>query len=426
MGNSCRGDQACMGDRDSVVNHISQQEIKNFRRDHEDDNLSEDQYILVTDLSGFTRLTKKHGPVHYISIIVRMNQLWRSYLEKFNPVKFTLEADNFIGVFDSPEDAFNAACTFVALLTEFNESIPSDREHFKIMIGGVGIAQGSDLLYDDDIGGFVGDTFREGFMFGEDLGEKDFFVTPQFGDTLFKALPETKNFFTFVREEREGFEGISFKFESTEEWCKNTIEFYPFEFPKTTDTSFIPEALIDFTRRYDSLEELGVSSIEEWDQIIFDKHVVKDAVSFLFHVNCQTLKLEQQIYKEMDTILKNFNCTKKDQTFICFSESAEAFALALVLQTLFHKYNLINFGFGIGKGDLIDVSGTHIHSGDCVNTASKIGQDCAQNGEIFMVKAVKEDLEKDGLLDNYEVTYKKRQMSKCELEFYSITPVIAE
>jgi hypothetical protein len=46
-------------------------------------------------------------------------------------------------------------------------------------------------------------------------------------------------------------------------------------------------------------------------------------------------------------------------------------------------------GFGIGKGDILDVPGTWIHISDEINTASKIAEDLAVHGEIFFTENVR-------------------------------------
>ena len=52
--------------------------------------------VLVSDLSGFTRLTRKYGVIHFASVIVRKRQLCLPILHKHGALFISTEADNFI------------------------------------------------------------------------------------------------------------------------------------------------------------------------------------------------------------------------------------------------------------------------------------------------------------------------------------------
>jgi len=60
-------------------------------------------------LSGFTSTTRKHGIVHFASIIVRMRQICLPIFEKRKASFITTEADNFIVVFEDTTNAVLAA-----------------------------------------------------------------------------------------------------------------------------------------------------------------------------------------------------------------------------------------------------------------------------------------------------------------------------
>ena len=65
--------------------------------------------ILVTDMTGFTRLTKKMGIVHFASLILKMRQLCSPIFRLYNAMDISTEADNFFVVFPNPADALAAA-----------------------------------------------------------------------------------------------------------------------------------------------------------------------------------------------------------------------------------------------------------------------------------------------------------------------------
>lgn len=128
------------------------------------DRLGTDGAVLVTDLSGFTKTTKKHGIVHFLSIFRRFQ---RSSLPLFNKHGGSLmkqEADDLIGLFERTEDAVAAALDMFQTVWSLNAKCHRDDR-----IGlSIGIDHGRFLKLADDA---FGDPINVAYKLGEDIAK---------------------------------------------------------------------------------------------------------------------------------------------------------------------------------------------------------------------------------------------------------------
>lgn len=64
--------------------------------------------VMVLDSSGFTRLTRKHGIIHFMSLIVAMRDIIEPIVESHDALAAWSEADNSYAVFPSAKAAVRA------------------------------------------------------------------------------------------------------------------------------------------------------------------------------------------------------------------------------------------------------------------------------------------------------------------------------
>lgn len=102
--------------------------------------------ILVLDMVGFSRLSHKHGIIHYLSMIARMDLVARPSVEGNGGRVVKQEADNLFAVFDTPGMALEAALDMFRSFEAINGVTPSDSDVY----GSVGIGYGPTLLIGDD------------------------------------------------------------------------------------------------------------------------------------------------------------------------------------------------------------------------------------------------------------------------------------
>src|SRR5678809_594162 len=65
--------------------------------------------VFVLDMSGFSRLTRKYGIIHYLSMVRRMQMTTGPIVKSFDGYMIKYDADNCFALFPSPLNAINAA-----------------------------------------------------------------------------------------------------------------------------------------------------------------------------------------------------------------------------------------------------------------------------------------------------------------------------
>jgi adenylate cyclase len=120
--------------------------------------------VLVMDMSGFSLLSYRHGIVHYLSMVLRMQMTTKPIIEQHHGQVVKFEADNCFAMFDEPLPAVRAA---VALNTAFLAINNLTDNEFDIRVS-IGIDYGNVLL----IGGpdYFGNTVNRASKIGEDIG----------------------------------------------------------------------------------------------------------------------------------------------------------------------------------------------------------------------------------------------------------------
>lgn len=120
--------------------------------------------ILVTDLSGFTRITKHHGIIHFLSIFRRCQRACLPLIESRGGVLLKQEADDFIAFFPDAPEAVRCALDMLEKTRELNRTLADDDRVFMC----IGVEYGPLLRLTDDA---FGDTVNVAFKLGEDVAE---------------------------------------------------------------------------------------------------------------------------------------------------------------------------------------------------------------------------------------------------------------
>jgi len=121
--------------------------------------------VLALDSSGFTRIIKDRGAVHYLSCLVRVREVLRPVFERHGCVSFRPEADNILAEFRSPKDALEAALEANRTLRAAKIML-TESEPFRICIG---IGYGDVLCSQSE--GVFGDQMNLASKLGEDIAK---------------------------------------------------------------------------------------------------------------------------------------------------------------------------------------------------------------------------------------------------------------
>jgi class 3 adenylate cyclase len=122
--------------------------------------------IFVLDMSGFSRTVQRHGLIHYLAMIHRMQRVVTPIIQKTGGYIVKFEADNCFAVFPSSAEALEAAVQIKHDLNVMN-LVTEDTSDVHISVG---IGYGPILLFCDDM---YGNEMNLASKLGEDLAERD-------------------------------------------------------------------------------------------------------------------------------------------------------------------------------------------------------------------------------------------------------------
>jgi adenylate cyclase len=138
--------------------------------------------VFVMDMAGFSLLSYRHGIVHYLSMVRRMQLTTEPIVEKYRGQVIKFEADNCFAMFDDPLSAVRAAIALNSAFFAMNV-LTEDESDIRVSIG---IDYGDVLL----IGGpdYFGHSVNCASKIGEDIGAPgEILVTA----TAFRQIPAT-------------------------------------------------------------------------------------------------------------------------------------------------------------------------------------------------------------------------------------------
>ena len=126
----------------------------------------ESHAVMVMDMSGFSRVTIKHGIMHFLAMIHRMNQIVAPTVREHGGRVIKFEADNAFAIFDKVEDAVEAAIDTSRRFSAANTMLPEEMD----MHGKFGIGYGEVLIVEDK--DLFGSEVNLASKLGEDLAER--------------------------------------------------------------------------------------------------------------------------------------------------------------------------------------------------------------------------------------------------------------
>ena len=125
-----------------------------------------EQTVFVLDMSGFSLLTRKHGIIHYLSMVRRMQLTAEPIIESYEGYMIKFEADNCFAMFPTPLLAVNAAIAMQHAFAASNILTPDDLDiHISC-----GIDYGKILIVGRE--DCFGDAVNRASKLGEDIAER--------------------------------------------------------------------------------------------------------------------------------------------------------------------------------------------------------------------------------------------------------------
>lgn len=148
------------------VNAPTKQEVEDeFGRTGKSASMEKQELCIVTsDMSGFTRLTKAYGILHFLRLVLKVRSIFLPAMEKVGGWKVKYEGDNIIAAFPSVDVAIQCLKFCKGEIAAYNETRQKD---FQVRIG-FGLDIGEVQIQGHDI---VGPAFDCSFKLAEDIAE---------------------------------------------------------------------------------------------------------------------------------------------------------------------------------------------------------------------------------------------------------------
>lgn len=137
------------------------------------------------------------------------------------------------------------------------------------------------------------------------------------------------------------------------------------------------------------------------------------------------MRLEFECLERLKGILDVCRAEEVEDVMYLFQDPVDAIMAALQIRDLTtsisaqlrsdEKPTVVIKGYGIHLGEVLNISGTDVHWGDPINTASKLGQDLATDGEIIISDATYDVVQKDLRLKG--VVFDNVELHKSKITF---------
>ena len=121
--------------------------------------------VLISDMSGFTRITRSRGILHFLALFQKAHHLGETLFTRHGGRFLKTAADNLFALFDTVGAAAACAQAMMHGAEQLNAGIASPDGHVRLCIG---IGFGRILELSDDA---FGDQVNVAFKLGEDIAE---------------------------------------------------------------------------------------------------------------------------------------------------------------------------------------------------------------------------------------------------------------
>ena len=138
--------------------------------------------IFILDMSGFSRTTKSHGIVYYLSMVKKMQRVVEPIVNTRSGRLVKFEADNAFAFFETPDQAVQAAIDIKVAIDAANRK---DSDDLDIQVS-VGIDYGKFLFLEEN-DDFFGDPVNVASKLGEDIASNGEILV---SETAFTMIPD--------------------------------------------------------------------------------------------------------------------------------------------------------------------------------------------------------------------------------------------
>lgn len=410
-----------------------------------------DKVLLVSDMSGFTRVSKEEGIIHFLTLIKQMQAMCLPIVEHWCGSLIKVVADNLFCVFDDPCKAIQAALQMKQYTDKWSEDCSrNDRISLSIglAMGNLWVLPGVDVF---------GKTADVAFNMGENIASKEILIDAN----MYEVVRHSDKFHDWSFKCRE--EIISndiytvFRVEPSKTWCQTAIRKTPSAGDSDTIWrpglpyfSFVhPQINHIEPLRFLSLINERILSVGKKNRLLIDKRI-KEVFSEHRAVLVLESRLEPSSGNEdhdissaevsmLDSIMffkkicsQEVSANKGmeiqsganqmiSQVFALFPSVDWAFQAAVVCKNSLEEECprlAKNLAWGICYGEILDFDATNAF-GDAVNVSFKLGEDIANNGDFLISDIAFQELGPN-ITSEFQFEQRTESLSGVTIKFHAL------
>ena len=350
--------------------------------------------LFCSDMSGFSRICKEEGILHFLSLVKMMQSIMLPLLEARGGQLVKVAADNLFVIFEDPKQAVRAAWDCVTAAGVFSKGKVANnciKMSIGLAMGDMWVVEGADVF---------GDAAHVAFALGEDISSKEILVGPN----VYAHLGPDDYLYEAREEEIAGVMTTYYKLDTKGQWPKPPM---PERIRPVINPPINSEEPLDFVtllarrqgcERPDDKHKVDVLMHKRFTQRkavlvveMFEQAEISRRDGVLSYIS-QVLRMKRicgsSVADWRGKTVRAVETKVVGQVFALFDNPADAVACALECTHDCHS-EAFELQCGIGYTDVLNLDACNVF-GDAVNFAFKLGEDVAGENEILVTENVVE------------------------------------
>ena len=371
--------------------------------------------LWASDMSGFSRICKEEGILHFLSLVKMMQSIMLPLLEARGGELIKVAADNLFVVFDDPKQAVRAAWDCKTAAKRFSAG---KRANDSIKLS-VGIAMGDMWVIDGaDV---FGDAAHIAFKLGEDISSKEVLIE----ESVYNCLGPNDYLYDRREEDIAGVMTTYYKLETRGAW---PIPPMPERIRPVINPPINSEEPLDFVTLL--ARRQGCSRNEDKrkvDVLMHKRFTQKKAVLIVEMHNQGEISRRDGVLAYISQVLRMKKICRSSvqdwrgktvravdtkvvgQVFALFDSPQDAVACALECVHDCHSENF-ELACGIGYSAVLNLDACNVF-GDAVNMAFKLAEDVADGDEVLVTENVIKNMRRSSQGNNLFITPQLEKLS---------------
>jgi class 3 adenylate cyclase len=389
--------------------------------------------VLISDMSGFTRLTRQFGIIHFAGLIMQMRHLFARVFDHYDAHTWMTEADNCVALFPSSAHAMLAALECAHLTQRFNASLHD--ASFHIHMSGFGVDCGAHIIQDRSGKRLFGEVVDRAYQLGEQEADDGEVLISEKVYARVVGVPECSHLtFTPRHDGHRPYYVVTGRLQPYRVPLPavDTLATHPVDCTSAQGELFIRTVLqrahVPREQRERLDQHLATQFLHEGAVVMlgFDLAAMRETYGPT-GVVARTHYLVEMTHP----IVKRHDGVALEEFLFVFPHAALAFAAARELKERIDVANPMSrvterlplTGIAVHAGHLLIVPGTNVHWGDPVNTASKLAEDIASQGEFLITEPVYRDVQSATAVHHHQFRPQRFTTSRVELTCFEVHPV---